>query len=66
MRYLRDENEVLSDDEVDALFGQLQPIEPPEWLVQSILAAVSQLPRPSLVEDEYTGLVVRSNGADPS
>ena len=66
MGYLRDENEVLSDDEVDVLFSQLQLIEPPEWLVQSILTAVSQLPRLSLVEDEYTGLVVRSHDADPS
>ncbi|MBV9690440.1 MAG: hypothetical protein JO202_12120 [Ktedonobacteraceae bacterium] len=64
MQYLR--NQILSDDEVDALFDQLQPMEPPEWLVQSILAAVSQLPRPSLVEGDYTGLVVRNNGAGPS
>ncbi|MBV8696026.1 MAG: hypothetical protein JO125_08665 [Chloroflexi bacterium] len=66
MRYLRDENEGLSDDEVDVLFGQLQLIEPPEWLIQSILAAASQLLLPSLVEDEHTNLVVRSHSADPS
>jgi len=50
-------DEVLSDDEMDALFSQLQYVESPEWLVQSILAAVLQLPLPSLVEEEYTQLV---------
>ena len=75
MHYLQyllisDEDEVASGDEIDALFNQLQQIEPPEWLVERILTSASELSRlqslPSRAWDEYDGLVVRNDRADPS
>jgi len=39
-------DKVWSDDEIDSLFSQLQPIEPPLSLVESILSVVAQLPQP--------------------
>ena len=35
--------DVTSDDDIDRLFSQLEQIEPPAFLVDSILASVSQL-----------------------
>ena len=35
--------DVTSDDDIDRLFSQLEQIEPPASLVDSILASVSQL-----------------------
>lgn len=65
-----DEGEATSDKTIDALFNQLQQIEPPEWLVQQILISVSQLSQlqrlPLVSWIEYNGLVVRNNTADPS
>ncbi len=38
--------DVTEDDEIDALFSQLQQIAPPSTLVEDILAAVERLPLP--------------------
>ncbi|HCI79592.1 MAG TPA: hypothetical protein DHW02_07875 [Ktedonobacter sp.] len=35
--------DVTSDDDIDRLFSQLEQIEPPTSLVNSILASISQL-----------------------
>ena len=35
--------DVTSDDDIDRLFSQLEQIEPPASLVDSILASISQL-----------------------
>ena len=37
-------DELSNDDEIDILFGQLQQVEPPTSLVDSILASVASLP----------------------
>ena len=37
--------DVSSDDDIDYLFSQLEQIEPPTSLVDSILASVSQIAR---------------------
>ena len=34
-------------DEIDDLFEQLRPIEPPPSLIQQILSSISRLPRPT-------------------
>ena len=84
MRYMSedlfsDEVSKLSLDEIDELFCQLEPIEPPPSLVENILAAVARLPRLAYthpqcyVEAELPaptgsieGLVVRFNHLQPS
>jgi hypothetical protein len=37
----------LPRDEIDDLFEQLRPIEPPSSLIQKILTSISRLPRPT-------------------
>ncbi len=39
--------DVTENDDIDALFGQLQQIAPPSTLVGDILAAVERLPIPA-------------------
>jgi len=53
-------NDIL-DDDIDALYCQLEQIEPPTFLVNSIMASVAHLPQPQvreqqaeLVEDQRT------------
>lgn len=66
--------DIESDDEIDALFSQLQMIEPPDSLVDRILASVAQLPsyplqeEQSLVWEEFDGgsLLVRKDHLEPS
>ena len=41
------DDDFLSEDEIDDLFGKLKPIEPPPSLIQRILDAVAKLPPPS-------------------
>jgi hypothetical protein len=56
-------DKVWSDDEIDSLFSQLQPIEPPLSLVERILSVVAQLPGPyDLIED----LIVSSDHCEHS
>jgi hypothetical protein len=64
-------DEVSSEDEIDNLFNQLQVIEPPLSLVESIMSSVSQLPLPGieLAQAELTlweGLIVRHLNCEPS
>jgi hypothetical protein len=74
-----DEVSKLSLDEIDELFCQLEPIEPPPTLVENILAAVACLPRlaythpqcyaetePPAPLEVVEGLVVRCDHLQPS
>jgi len=38
--------EMISEDEIDDLFNQLDQLEPPPYLISRILTAVSLLPQP--------------------
>jgi hypothetical protein len=62
--------DVTEDDEIDALFSQLQQIVPPSTLVEDILAAVERLPIPTQRSTPKTwedfGFVVYSGDNDPS
>jgi hypothetical protein len=42
-------NDIL-DDDIDELYCQLEQIEPPTFLVDSIMASVAHLPRPQVRE----------------
>jgi hypothetical protein len=64
-------DEVSSDDEIDELFYQLEPIEPPPSLVARIMDAVAHLPLPTLEPlsdqaEELDGLVVQHHSVQPS
>jgi hypothetical protein len=49
--------ETATDDEVDDLFCQLECIEPPAFIVDSIMNAVARLPRYGSVSDECDDLI---------
>ncbi len=59
-----------ADDEIDALFSQLQQIIPPSTLVENILASVAHLsvPTQSPIQRMWAdmGLVVYNEDQDPS
>ncbi len=38
--------DVLSDEEIDQLFSEILQVEPPTWLVDTILAAAARLSLP--------------------
>ena len=63
----------LPKDEIDDLFEQLRPLEPPSSLIQQILTTVSRLsrltspPEPANEVDEIRdSLVVRNENLPPS
>ncbi len=59
--------DIEADDEIDALFSQLQVIEPPHSLVDRILASVAQLPTyPLQKERDSEGLLARKDHLEPS
>lgn len=49
--------ETTTDEEIDDLFCQLECIEPPASMVDSIMNAVARLPRYGSASDEYKELV---------
>jgi hypothetical protein len=58
--------DMISEDEIDNLFNQLDQLEPPSYLISRILTSVSLLPRPLSVLapglwSELDGLVVRND-----
>jgi hypothetical protein len=71
--FFSDEASKLSLDEIDDLFCQLEPIEPPPSLIENILAAVARLPHLAYTQteplsplDSIEGLVVHINNLQPS
>ena len=59
--------DIEADDEIDALFSQLQVIEPPLSLVDRILASVAQLPAYPLQEEHNGGeLLAHRDHLEPS
>ncbi|GAC1456440.1 MAG: hypothetical protein PVS3B3_03670 [Ktedonobacteraceae bacterium] len=63
--------DISEDDEIDALFNQLQQIAPPPMLVEDILTSIAQLgmfipPRPTQKLWEDMGLVLYSGDLEPS
>jgi hypothetical protein len=71
--YSDESHDLSSDDEIDNLFCQLEQIEPPPSLVDSILASVrllSHTQMQSVTElvdwDEMDGLVVHHEYLQPS
>lgn len=64
--------DIEADDEIDDLFNQIQAMEPPDSLVDRILASVAQLPSYPQYEvrlplwDDGDGLLVRSDHLEPS
>jgi hypothetical protein len=55
--------DIISEDEIDDLFNQLDQLEPPPYLISHILTSVSLLPRPLPVPlsglwSELDGLVI--------
>ena len=69
----------LPNDEIDDLFEQLRPIEPPSSLIQKILTSISRLPPPTTSElqtnpsnkmdeliDSMNNPVVRNEDLPPS
>lgn len=66
--------DIEADDEIDALFNQLQAVKPPASLVDHILASVAQLPSypqhealsPLWQDLAIDGLLVRSDHLEPS
>ena len=71
-----DDLAISSDDEIDQLFLQLEQIQPPPTLVDSILASVARLPRQEFLADvededeaswnEYGAVVVPPSHLQPS
>jgi len=71
-----DDGDVVSpDDDVDQLFLQLEQIEPPPALVNTILASVARLPRHEFLSDaneaqplwnEFGSLIVPTAHLQPS
>ena len=63
-------DEISSDDEIDELFCQLEPIEPPPSLIERIMESVARLPLPTQQSpsdwDSLDGLVVRHSSQQPS
>jgi len=68
-------DDLLPKDEIDDLFEQLRPIEPPPSLIQQILTSVSRLTRPTTprppphqeeVDEILDSLVVRKENLPPS
>jgi hypothetical protein len=74
--FVNDDNDDLSPlDDIDELFLQLEVVEPPPSLVNTILASVARLPRHEFLTDvaetgaleqEVDGLVVRNTHLQPS
>jgi hypothetical protein len=74
--FVNDDNDDLSPlDDIDELFLQLEVVEPPASLVNTILASVARLPRHEFLADvaetgeldqEIDGLVVRNTHLQPS
>ena len=63
--------DIIGDDEIDALFSQLQQIAPPSTLVEDILASVARIgvptpPRATQKLWEDMGLVMYNGDQDPS
>lgn len=60
-------DDTLPKDEIDNLFEKLEPVKPPQSLIQHILTSVSRLPRPMLPAsavhpgDEEDGIDVLDN-----
>ncbi|GCE10450.1 hypothetical protein [Tengunoibacter tsumagoiensis] len=58
--------DVMSDEDLDELFSQLETFEAPEILVTNIMNAVAQLPlpeRPTFVLPGYQTLIVEIDAA---
>ena len=58
--------DIISEDEIDDLFNQLDKLEPPPYLISRILTSVSLLPRPLPVPtlqlwSELDGPVIKNN-----
>ncbi len=58
--------DIISEDEIDDLFNQLDQLEPPPYFISRILTSVSLLPRPLPVPTqrlwgELDGLVVHND-----
>jgi hypothetical protein len=58
--------DMISEDEIDDLFKQLDQLEPPPYLISHILTTVSLLPQPRSVPasrqwSELDVLIVRGN-----
>lgn len=80
-QYLLFSDESSSDDDIDNLFRQLQAIEPPESLVENILASVTRLSQqcvspsssdvictsmPLVAWKDIKGLIVHNENQEPS
>lgn len=80
-QYLLFSDQSSSDDDIDNLFRQLQTIEPPESLVENILASVTRLSRHQLLSSpsaatcislpavnwkDVEGLIVHNENQEPS
>ncbi len=66
---IRFAEDITEDDEIDALFSQLQQIAPPKTLVEDILASVARLgvpARPTRKLWDDMGLVVYNVDQDAS
>lgn len=70
-----DDDDLSPMDDIDQLFLQLEVVQPPPSLVNTILASVARLPRHefltdvaenSELEQEIDGLVVRNTHLQPS
>ncbi|QBD78120.1 hypothetical protein EPA93_19810 [Ktedonosporobacter rubrisoli] len=57
-------NDIMTDDEIDNLFSQLQPIEPPSTLVDSIMASVKLLSHTA--RKPGSGLIIHNEHLLPS
>ncbi|GAC1389062.1 MAG: hypothetical protein NVS4B11_06670 [Ktedonobacteraceae bacterium] len=68
--YILFAEDLTQDDEIDALFSQLQPITPPSTLVENILASVARMALPTQHSAqkmwEHLGLVVHHEDKEPS
>lgn len=68
-------DDILPEDEIDQLFGNLQLIEPPPALIARILATVSQISQAEAQKkglladeqfDDLDNLIVRNEKKEPS